>query len=67
MFQIPESWILQCVTDAEGGVQNSMVYAFPKAIHSICLAHRLQTVLRHAFAMGPKDFEKDGFPEAFQW
>ena len=67
LYGIKSEWVMQCVTDAEGSVSNSMSFAFPAAVHTICLAHRLQTCLRHSFALGSVDYEKDSFPEAFEW
>ena len=66
-LDIDVSWISQVISDDEGAVRNGMKQAFPLAKSSVCMAHKIQTVLKHSFALAAKDYKKDSFPEAFNF
>ncbi len=59
-FGLSPEHILQAISDAEGAVVNGMEKAFPGAYTDICLAHRLQTCIKHCFGLG--NFKRDPFP-----
>ena len=66
-MDISIDWIVQGISDEEGAVKNAMKLAFPDAAHDICLAHKIQTVLKHSFGLAAKDYKKAPFPEAFNF
>ena len=64
-FEIDLFWIHACIGDEEGAVQNALKSICSNT--SICMAHKLQTMIRHAFALGKKPYKKDPFHEGFDF
>ena len=50
------SWFKKCVADEEGAVQNCLKDLFNEL--DVCMAHKLQTLIRHAFGLSKKFFKK---------
>ncbi len=61
LMGIEKRHMLLCVSDDEGCVRNSFKNTFPKAVYYTCMAHKIQTCLKHA--LGLKKYSTDGFPE----
>ena len=55
--KIEKKFVIQTVSDGEGAVRNAMKACFPRVPHEMCLAHQLQTVLKHALALGASEYK----------
>ena len=62
-FNIEMSWVKKCVADEEGAVQNCLKELFNEV--DVCMAHKLQTLIRHAFGLSKKMFKKNPFKKGF--
>ena len=67
-LDIKKSLIMQTISYQERSLKN----AFSNQINlenmdENCLAHALQTVVKHGFALNAKDFKRDPFPKAFSF
>jgi|GEM_PF-2450579 len=66
-FNIVRGNILQTVSDDEGSIRNALTNNFLFAEHQKCLAHRLQTLLKHSFAFGQRGYKRDPFVAGKEW
>ena len=60
-WNIEKAWILQTIGDAEVSLQNGFKHQFkpekfqPREVyHSVCLAHEINTCVKHSFGLGQK-------------
>ena len=60
-MNIEKGHIIQSISDAEGCVTNSFNQAFPDSPHYTCLAHELQTCMKHA--LGLQKYKEDACVE----
>ena len=54
LSDLKPEYFVQAIADEEGAVQNCLKSLFPKSNVSVCLAHKLATLIKHAFACSPK-------------
>ena len=66
-LKIENHYVIQSVSDDEGAVRNCMRRTFPNAGYSTCLAHKIQTTLKHGLALASKEYKRDPFPLAFEF
>ncbi len=67
LFDLNPEYFVQAIADEEGAVQNCLKSLFPKSNISVCLAHKLATLIKHAFACSPKPYKRDAFPEGLEF
>jgi len=66
-FNLKKHHILQTVSDDEGSIRNALKNNFFLSDHQKCLAHRIQTLLKHSFAFGQREYKRDPFELGKLW
>ena len=67
MFGLKMSYLSQGISDEEGAVQNCLVSMLSNEKVYVCLAHKLQTIIKHAFQCSAKAYKRDYDDDAFMF
>ena len=67
LFDIKSEYIHSAVGDGEKAVQNCLTTLVGPLHVNVCLAHELQTIVRHSTGCASKIYKRDPFKEGFEF